>query len=474
MDELLNSYKETRECDYKGEHYSVRDNGAVMRHPKPGKKPREMDNVWTFGRRDDKTAYMLWGSHRVHIIVANAFLGEHDSRVYVVDHIDTNRCNNRVDNLRWFTRLENALNNPITRKRIEWLCGGDIQKFLDDPSCLRTDDPKARDLSWMRTVTPEEARTAMANLMRWAKKPIQLKPEGEVVKIKVRPRDPEWMFKKSSWEQPKRRAHGSGEHIEYCLGIDQECAYPTWAHQFNWDPPTSFPLCPENFSESAIEEYCNALSKGTVFSKNAYGHSTIVDYCKDAHRGGFVVLLQTQDRRPYAVIRVEASDGTITHINGAGIYKTYEDAKKRFDREIKWPNEDDVGAAKVMSQLTGSVDRAAGGRAVEFLLAPIASELSSIDEYFARLSPGAAFCKSKYGICNIIEAKKSSDGTSIGVAVTFPSQLKKFAAYKIVVSRNKFKHEFLHSCFEKNGALQRMTEAAGEKWEGPDSIDNYC
>ena len=30
-------------------HYSVRDNGSVMRHPQEGKKPRPLDNKWTFG-----------------------------------------------------------------------------------------------------------------------------------------------------------------------------------------------------------------------------------------------------------------------------------------------------------------------------------------------------------------------------------------------------------------------------------------
>ena len=34
MNNLIDLFREVKECDYKGEHYSVRDNGAVMRHPK--------------------------------------------------------------------------------------------------------------------------------------------------------------------------------------------------------------------------------------------------------------------------------------------------------------------------------------------------------------------------------------------------------------------------------------------------------
>lgn len=30
--DLLNDFKETKTCTYKGECYSVRDNGAVLRH----------------------------------------------------------------------------------------------------------------------------------------------------------------------------------------------------------------------------------------------------------------------------------------------------------------------------------------------------------------------------------------------------------------------------------------------------------
>ena len=331
MDELLNTFTEVRECDYKGEHYSVRDNGAVMRHPKPGKKPRPSDNEWTFGLRDEKTAYMKFGTHRIHIIVANAFLGEHDSKVYVVDHIDTNRCNNRVSNLRWFTRLENALNNPITRKRIEWLCGGDIQKFIDDPSCLRTDNPKTQDLSWMRIVSAEEARNAMENLSAWAKKPVRKDEGSYAMSGGGVEKDSEWMYKK---------------------------------RQF-------FPV----------------------------------------------------------------------------------------GSEVNTP----IAESQVAQNNSG----------IDFLIEP-KTDGATIEDYFNRLKPGVEFCQSMYGVSKVIEAKISMDKTSIGVAVTFPSEIKHFAAYKIFAENGKFVYEFLYTCFEENGALQRMTEAAGETWTGPDSVDNYC
>lgn len=43
-----------------------------------------------------------------------------------VDHIDTNRSNNNVSNLRWVTRLENN-NNPITLSKLK-LSARDISK----------------------------------------------------------------------------------------------------------------------------------------------------------------------------------------------------------------------------------------------------------------------------------------------------------------------------------------------------------
>ena len=322
MNDLLGTYKEVRECDYKGEHYSVRDNGAIMRHPKPGKKVRRLDNIWTFGQRDAKTAYMIWGTHRVHIIVAKAFLGEHDSKVYVVDHIDTNRCNNRVENLRWFTRLENALNNPITRKRIEWLCGGDIQKFIDDPTCLRVEGSQAQDLSWMRTVTPEEAKTAFENLTAWASyKPRPITDNTRPVRT-MSPKDPEWMFSVPTMKPEP--------------AILVQAQSPASAVQKNWKTPSTFPCCPDVVSLESLHEYAERLKSGVKFSENQFG-TTIVDEAELTQDGMALVVRGSNTRNEIkgggVLTRVYIEDEKFVH-ESKGSFFTEDGAKKYYALEL--------------------------------------------------------------------------------------------------------------------------------------------
>ena len=163
---MINVYNETRDCTYKDEHYSVRDNGAVMRHLRVGKKARKDDEVWTFGNKDPRTGYMMLGKHRVHIIVATAFYGERDTATFVVDHKDTNRCNNRIENLHWLTKLENILNNEITRNKIIRICGS-IEAFIENPQLLQKSNIPDTSLGWMRTVTAEEAKIAYENIKEY-------------------------------------------------------------------------------------------------------------------------------------------------------------------------------------------------------------------------------------------------------------------------------------------------------------------
>ena len=57
--EQVDIFEKEKQCDFKERHYSVRDNGAVMRHPKEGSRPSKLDNTWTFGTKDNRTGYML-------------------------------------------------------------------------------------------------------------------------------------------------------------------------------------------------------------------------------------------------------------------------------------------------------------------------------------------------------------------------------------------------------------------------------
>ena len=167
LEGLIDLFDEEKTCEYRGEVYSVRDNGAVMRHPREGKRLRPLDNKWTFGKTDIQKGYPIISSTPVHRIVATAFLGEAPSKSHVVDHIDTNRQNNRPSNLRWVTRLENIVLNEITRKKLELLCGCSIEDILSDLSILRNKQ-LTPNFEWMKAVSKEEAEKTLASWRNWA------------------------------------------------------------------------------------------------------------------------------------------------------------------------------------------------------------------------------------------------------------------------------------------------------------------
>lgn len=54
---------------------------------------------------------------KVHRLVANAFITNTDNKKEI-DHINTIKTDNRVDNLRWVTHKEN-MNNPLTIKKVK-------------------------------------------------------------------------------------------------------------------------------------------------------------------------------------------------------------------------------------------------------------------------------------------------------------------------------------------------------------------
>lgn len=312
MEADINLYWEVKECEYKGEHYSVRDNGAVMRHAREGKKPRPLDEVWTFGSKKEN-GYMCVGADRVHIIVATAFHGTRDSKVYIVDHIDTNRCNNRPDNLRWLTRLENVLLNPVTLKRVTYLCGGDIRNFIKDPSCLDLKEGN-QDLEWMRAVTPSEAANAYHNVMRWGQRPSTPKPVESSD-------DKQWMF-----AEPKKLYNPAEDQQTFI-----KATAPETALQMDWQTPSTFLCCPSDIHTATLQQYYDNLAVGKVFMENIYGKRTVEAFVYIDEGTCIAVLTKTVDYspNPYGMLYIRESGHQFIH-KSISTYKSPEGAMKAF------------------------------------------------------------------------------------------------------------------------------------------------
>lgn len=316
-EDIINIYSLTKECLYKGETYSVRDNGAVLRHIRPNKPKRKIDGIWTFGKPNSKNGYMMIGSERVHRVVAFAFLGNPPTPQHVVDHIDTNRRNNRPENLRWLTKLENVLNNPITRKKIEYLCGS-IETFINDPSIIEefaNDNPS---YSWMRSVTPEEAKNTYERLIAWTKKESKSNTKKGMIG--------EWVYQSSPINNERPTSFSKGKH-----GINNDINFKNnpystieikdklfdsltmHALQKNWKTPTKFPLCPSIIDKEPLLAYLNNLKKGKVISINCNNTHYIIDYALCNNERIAISTYTNTGVKRYSLITVTFINGKFVH-----------------------------------------------------------------------------------------------------------------------------------------------------------------
>lgn len=103
-----------KQIDIKGfEDYQITDDGRVWTK-KQNKylKPSLNKGYWFVILRKDGKNY----SRFIHRLIAEMFIPNPDKKP-CVDHINTNRIDNRIENLRWCTYEENN-NNPITKEKM--------------------------------------------------------------------------------------------------------------------------------------------------------------------------------------------------------------------------------------------------------------------------------------------------------------------------------------------------------------------
>lgn len=313
----ISDFTSENECLYDGERYSVRDNGAVFRHSRDGKQIRLSDNKWTFGKENSSNSYLYLANVRIHRVVATAFHGEPPDPKYVVDHIDTNRRNNRPENLRWLTRLENALLNPVTRKKIEYLCGS-IEAFLENPSMLNTLQGNPN-LSWMRTVTPEEAKNCKERMSLWASS--NNKPK----RVTNNHGD---SFGKRVYKPIQKWEVGFGREPGLELALTSRCA------QYMWRADAYFPGCPQDFGNDSLEDYFQNLKTDAVLAYSDHNYIcpklTVIKTVLLKNRLSILVMCKREDHK-YSVIGITLDEKTNYFIHFyLGSYPNKDDADKSF------------------------------------------------------------------------------------------------------------------------------------------------
>lgn len=290
--ELLLVFEKEIEVAFKDEIYRVRDNGSVFRCARPNARRRKLDEVWTFGALNRHSGYPELAGHVVHRIVATAFHGPCPSAEYVVDHIDTNRQNNRADNLRWVTRLDNILLNPITRTRIE-LEYGSLEAFFENPGASFLPN-----MEWMRAVTKEQAAESRKRLMAWAQtgqnsRGGQLgewvyQPAKPNIQVEAKGRDTQLTAAQlEALEVPAFNFPVTEREVRIPGAVRKMPAFEpepldtpsltASAFQRKWRTPTEFPQCPSEAVNGAMQQYLGRLFPGTVFARTQYGENLVVE-----------------------------------------------------------------------------------------------------------------------------------------------------------------------------------------------------
>jgi hypothetical protein len=312
----VDDFRHVSECQLLNEFYLVRDNGAVLRLSKDNKRIRALDNNWTFGKLN-QNGYLVISSVAIHRIVATVFHGIPPDLKFVVDHIDTNRQNNRPENLRWVSRLENIILNPITASRIIKVCGS-IELFLENPSAFKGKF-NSPDLSWMSSVSKEEAddiRNKM--LIMFGNKSISQGQRLEKLNLN------------------RNTDLRLNNHLSLFFNSYTENALHTWKTR------TKFLCCPFQISKNPIYDYFLNLKIGIAFSLNSFVSYNIEEFAiSDNHNKIWLICNSNSYPKPYALIEI-AFDGKFFLHTLIDSYLTKNGATKEFNliRGIDWTGGD--------------------------------------------------------------------------------------------------------------------------------------
>jgi hypothetical protein len=216
--------------------------------------------------------------------------------------------------------LENLLLNPITLSRIIFKYGS-IENFLANPS-EPIDGKLEQNFDWMRTVTKEESDNTRKNLENWAK-------EGKIPKGGQLQ---EWIFSNLD------------EQVDSFVEENPLTESLTYnAIQKNWKTQSEFPNCPTSLTDDSIKVYKEKLVKGSTFSRNQYGESTIENAETSKNEKELLVITIIDNVKQFALAKVYIENEKFIH-ESLGSFFTLIGAQKQFclAQGLEWNGKDSI------------------------------------------------------------------------------------------------------------------------------------
>jgi hypothetical protein len=173
-----------------------------------------------------------------------------------------------------------------------------------------------------RIFTKEESDYTRKNLINWAR-------EG---KIPVGGQLGEWIF--SNFGHQNESHKEENELTESLTPI---------AIQKNWKTQSEFPNCPQLLTDNSIKAYKKNLFKGSTFSRNQYGESTVENSELSENEKELFVLSTINNMKPFALAKVYVGNEKIVH-ESLGTFFNLNGGQKQFYLAlgIEWAGEDSV------------------------------------------------------------------------------------------------------------------------------------
>lgn len=482
---LIEVFDCEKQCEYKGRQYLVRDNGAVFRRQREGCRASKWDNKWTFGKFDPNTGYLLISQERVHRIICTAFHGEPVGDRNVVDHKDTNRCNNRPENLHWVSKMENIFNNPITMAKVELICGSK-EAFMANPSLLFGHESKDPNFYWMRAVSPEEARAAYERWLEWANK-----PKEERMSI--------------------GGGSGPGEWIHDPKGINPNgpfYGFQRWGIKLvDRTEESLFPLAPLSTvaGEDVIQKYRKALVPGADFLISRYYKTVVTEVVFFAEVNKLRVLTERVDaeRIAWYVFEIWPENNLLVH-KSVGNYgkkkrkdaeEALHDLTKFYRQEWRYKNNEplktvvphvpdyELPKIEIPEYHPREIKEYAPAENIEqrnwktpteFPMCPAGMPENPLEAYRQQMTEGDIFCRNQYGDSFLVEVGYVPEGDALIVITNQPDGFKKWYVSGIYIENDHYIHESIGSFFEEEGARKEFTLLTGGEWTGGDTFDDFC